>query len=163
MAFLNLPMRSLGPKEVMARICASLKAKVVVFQGPPSFAPTSENKKNLKKFFKSVSRKDHSFVWEPRGKWRQDQIQGLCKELDLIHCVDPFKSSPSYGKFNYLRLHGKDGYRHRYSSGQLKGLLSFLKAHAPKPQVYLLFNNTFMFQDALRFTSMVSYIRGLRP
>jgi uncharacterized protein YecE (DUF72 family) len=103
--------------EAIAKI---LKAKVIVFQCPPSFVPSLENKNNLKKFFRRIERKEYSFVWETRGNWPKEDIVKLCRELNLSHCVDPFKDKFLYGQVRYFRLHGKTGYRYRYTEQDLE-------------------------------------------
>lgn len=106
--------------ERTKEVAGTLKARVIVFQSPASFEPTSENKKNLKRFFSSIERDRFIFTWEPRGRWEERDIKGFCQELDLIHCVDPFKAKPTYGKILYLRLHGIGGYRYKYTEEDLK-------------------------------------------
>ncbi|MCM8801213.1 MAG: DUF72 domain-containing protein [Candidatus Omnitrophica bacterium] len=133
------------------KIVEILKAKIVVFQCPASFRPERENINNLKRFFKKIKRKDYIFVWEPRGEWDKDLIKGLCEELDLIHCVDPFKDSPALGRIRYFRLHGQKGYNYRYSDEEIKSLKKMIN---PKIDTYVMFNNVYMFEDALRFKSL---------
>lgn len=99
-----------------------LKSKIIVFQCPASFKPEKENLGNLKKFFKKIKRRDYIFYWEPRGDRDRELIEDLCRELDLVHCTDPFKSESVYGKINYFRLHGIKGYNYRYSDEELNFL-----------------------------------------
>lgn len=138
--------------DVIDEICQVLKTKVVVFQCPPSFTPTREHRQDLKKFFRSIDRSNYTFCWEPRGEWEARLVESLCRELDLVHSVDPFKSSPTYGKIKYLRLHGIGGYRYRYTDRDLKSLRD-KKFKGPK--VYYMFNNVYMFEDARRFKEVV--------
>jgi uncharacterized protein YecE (DUF72 family) len=154
-----------GKTEKIAQI---LESKIIVFQCPPSFEPSSENKKNFEKFFKTVKRKDYLLVWEPRGKWERKEISGLCKKLDLVPCVDPFKlvvskanlNEPFPCKIGYFRLHGKTGYHYKYTDSDLEELrkifCSPLRSDLPQVKndynlIYFMFNNVFMFEDALRF------------
>ena len=127
-----------------------LRARVVVFQCPPSFSPNPENLENMRYFFKHVDRGNFIFVWEPRGRWSQDSILALCQELDLVHCVDPLESKPTYGKPGYFRLHGGRDYRHRYTDDELARLRDLVVGEA-----YVLFNNIAMYDDALRFKQLV--------
>lgn len=133
-------------------ICQNLGTKVIVFQCPASFTPTQEHKRNLRKFFRSIERRDYIFCWEPRGKWNDYEIESLCKELGLVHCVDPFKSKPTYGKIKYFRLHGIGGYRYRYTNEDLKNLKT---KQLKRTQVYYMFNNMYMFEDAVRFQKII--------
>ncbi|HID95580.1 MAG TPA: DUF72 domain-containing protein, partial [Candidatus Latescibacteria bacterium] len=101
-------------------IAEALRAKIIVFQCPASFKPTPENKDNMRSFFGAIKREGLTFAWEPRGKWRDEEIKELCDELNLIHIVDPFTRKMVYGRFNYFRLHGVGGYRYRYTNDDLK-------------------------------------------
>ncbi len=135
--------------EKMARI---LKASIIVFQCPASFQPTPENKGNLEKFFKTVKSRKYSMVWEPRGKWERSEIAAICRELELLPCLDPLKDKPFPGKIGYFRLHGKTGYRYKYPDRDLKELALLAKGF---DTVYFMFNNVYMFEDALRFKQML--------
>lgn len=140
--------------ETIDNICQILKARVIIFQCPAKFAPTSENVQNLKKFFRSIQRRDYAFAWEPRGMWDPPKIKDLCEELHLIHCVDPFKSKPLHGEFRYFRLHGKDGYRYRYTD---KDLLELKEKWIQQGHIYFMFNNVFMWEDAQRFKELTKF------
>jgi uncharacterized protein YecE (DUF72 family) len=131
-------------------LARALGSKIVLFQSPASFAPTAVHTQNLIRFFESVERDGIRFAWEPRGPWPDDDIRALCRRLDLIHCVDPFQREPLWGQPAYLRLHGRDGHRHSYSTAdlfQLRDRVRSLEA------AYVLFNNTPMYDDARRFLS----------
>ena len=71
------------------------------------------------------------------------------------HVVDPFKTLPVYvGKTAYFRLHGlgKRLYYYQYSDEELKRLFEIVKDYEEKTEeVYVLFNNLSMFDDAIRF------------
>jgi len=129
-----------------------LKAKIVVFQCPASFQPTLENKKSLEKFFRNIERKEYLLVWEPRGKWERNEISALCRKLDLLLCVDPFKNKPFPGGMGYFRLHGRTGYRYKYTDSDLKELVDLSKGF---DTVYFMFNNVYMFEDALHFKKKI--------
>lgn len=134
-------------------IARALDAGVIVFQCPKSFLPTRENIRNLSTFFKAIDRDDRIIAWEPRGDdWKPELIADLCDHGNLIHVVDPFHSDPAYGKAIYWRLHGKGGYRYRYTDEDLAELEIKLcaRAHLPGPN-YVLFNNVYSRDDALRF------------
>lgn len=127
-------------------IASALEAKVVVFQTPASFHPLPANITNLRKFFHEIKRENFILVWEPRGKWKREEIQSLCQELNLVHGVDPFKADPQYGDIFYYRLHGITGYRYRFTEKDLKVLKEKCTGEG-----YCLFNNTSMWTDALTF------------
>lgn len=139
--------------EETEKIARILKAKVIVFQCPASFLPDKENIKNLKKFFRKIERKDYIFCWEPRGNWVEDLIKDLCKELNLVHCVDPFKNKSLWGKIRYFRLHGKTGYKYKYTDEDLNYLKEMIE---PKFTTYMMFNNVYMFEDSLRFKKLLN-------
>jgi uncharacterized protein YecE (DUF72 family) len=139
--------------ERTREIANILDARVIVFQCPKSFLPTRENIRNLTTFFHGIHRDARTLAWEPRGgDWRPELIRDLCAGSNLIHCVDPFNSDSAYGNAVYWRLHGKNGYRYRFSEEDLAQLESKLNAHAhlPGPN-YVMFNNVYSKPDALRF------------
>ncbi|MDI6689584.1 MAG: DUF72 domain-containing protein [Actinomycetota bacterium] len=131
----------------------ALSARIILFQCPASFKPTTENIKNLKNFFKTIDRHDFLMVWEPRGEWDDRDIIALCRELNLIHCVDPFEGESLHGEIKYFRLHGGPGYRHKYSKEELLWLKEKCSRHKV---TYCMFNNIVMFDDALRFKEILT-------
>jgi uncharacterized protein YecE (DUF72 family) len=142
--------------ERTEEIARALGSKIIVFQCPASFAPTAVHKRNLRSFFKKIPRRGYLFAWEPRGDWTPDGVKALCEELDLTHCVDPFKNAATHGRIRYYRLHGITGYGYRFTDDDLGAL----KAHCEgRRDVYCLFNNATMLEDARRF----SKISGERP
>ncbi|UCE39452.1 MAG: DUF72 domain-containing protein [Thermoplasmata archaeon] len=141
-------------------ICEVLKAKIVVFQCPASFRPTKENIKNMKVFFSSIERGAMDIAWEPRGDWPSDVILDICLDFKLIHCVDPFKDMPLTQQKAYFRLHGsppgKTMYNYRYTKSDLQLLK---KKCSGFDEVYCMFNNVFMYDNALEFMD----IMGTQP
>jgi uncharacterized protein YecE (DUF72 family) len=138
------------------QICQVLRVKIVVFQCPASFTPTREYRENLREFLGGVEKRDYTLVWEPRGPWREEDVTALCEELNLIHCVDPFKNRPLYGKIRYFRLHGRTGYRYRYTKEDLDQLKNM---YSPDCSFYFMFNNVYMLEDAQRFQTMMKVTR----
>jgi uncharacterized protein YecE (DUF72 family) len=131
----------------------ALGAKLILFQTPASFTPKEENIDNLRTFMKEIDREDLLILWEPRGNWEENILLPILKELDLIHVVDPFKNKPLYGEIVYFRLHGRGkGYRYKYSDEELLDLKEML---AWEKTNYVMFNNTNMFDDALRFKRLL--------
>jgi uncharacterized protein YecE (DUF72 family) len=143
----------LGAWERTLRIAKVLEARVVLFQWPASFTSTPEHLANMRAFFGSAERDGLIFAWEPRGDWSDRLIEKLCHELDLVHCVDPFQRLPVYGELAYFRLHGKGGYRYRYTDEDLRGVLQWCGEY---PETYCLFNNISMFDDASRLTAQAA-------
>ena len=139
--------------ERTREIARILDAAVIVFQCPKSFLPEPENIRNLATFFREIDREDRVLAWEPRGDdWTPGLVAKLCSEHNLIHVVDPFTSQAAHGDGLYWRLHGKGGYRYRYTDDDLAQLAAMLhrKARLPGPN-YVMFNNIYSRQDALRF------------
>ena len=133
-------------------IARALKAKVIVFQCPARFGPVRENKDNLRRFFRSIDRGEFLMAWEPRGEWRREEIEELCWDLNLIYCIDPFKESPLGGRTQYFRLHGKTGYRYRFTQNDLLWLKGICLEGVTN---YVLFNNVSMYDDAMRFKELI--------
>ncbi|MDE2059952.1 MAG: DUF72 domain-containing protein [candidate division NC10 bacterium] len=131
---------------------AALGATVIVFQCPPSFTPTPEHIANLRHFFTTIDRAGWQAAWEPRDAWAPDTIRGLCRELDLIHVVDPLKETALYGVIRYYRLHGLTGYRYVHTDQDLERLKAACEGTLP---TYCLFNNLFMAEDAVRLQALL--------
>ncbi|MDE2180564.1 MAG: DUF72 domain-containing protein [candidate division NC10 bacterium] len=129
-----------------------LGASIIVFQCPPRFTPTSEHITNLRRFFTAIDRTGWQAAWEPRGGWTADTIQGLCRELDLIHVVDPLKEPSLHGAIRYYRLHGLTGYRYVHTDRDLERLKGACEGALP---TYCLFNNLLMAEDAVRFQALL--------
>lgn len=138
-----------GTWEKIRDIAEALRAKVLVFQTPKTFKETKENLKRLEDFFNKVE--GFSFALEPRG-WSKETIETIFPKHNITHIVDPFSETPIKQKFNYYRLHGRGNimYRYRFKDDDLE----FLKKKIKKKD-YLLFNNIFMYDDAMRMIDLV--------
>jgi uncharacterized protein YecE (DUF72 family) len=138
--------------EVTALIAEALGAGIVLFQSPVSFKPDAVNMRNLRIFFSKIDRGSFTLAWEPRGPWREMDVRSLCRDLDLVHCVDPFKTRPLAGRIRYFRLHGLPAYDlgYQYASSDLRRLLAMVD----RKTAYVLFNNNSMRGDALRFRQL---------
>jgi uncharacterized protein YecE (DUF72 family) len=138
-----------------------LGSRLILFQSPARFAPTQENKANLRSFFRKINRQALSsrsgerltYIWEPRGEWKPEEIRELCEELGLVHAVDPFQRQAATAGLGYFRLHGRSGYRYRFADADLEQLLVMARSHT---HCYILFNNISMLKDARRFQQLVS-------
>jgi uncharacterized protein YecE (DUF72 family) len=139
------------------KTCAqALEAKLILFQCPRSFAPTLQNISQMKKFFSKVKREDLTFLWDPRGYWSEEVIEKLCRELDLIHAVDPFLNYTVTPEFVYYRLHGGKDFKHVFSEKQMRNLLNIIPAGKPS---YIMFNNIAMLENATRFQEMAETLK----
>lgn len=140
--------------EETLRCARALHASCILFQCPASFRPSEENVNNMTAFFNSVDRPDGvQLLWEPRGAWDLKTVETLCRELDLVHALDPFVMKSATPEFLYYRLHGTTGSRHVYTDKELHALLDMLPAEAN--QRYVLFNNIPRTMDAPRFERLV--------
>jgi len=156
--------------EKTLEACKALKAKICVIQTPPSFNCTQENINNIEKFFKAVKFNNIKVAWEPRGDWvnNLDKVKMLCEKLNLIHIVDPLKRDAALiGETQYFRLHGlhskkEVNYDYKYSIEDLRKLHHKIKAlkKLNVNEVYVLFNNLTMDEDAKNFMKIASAIEG---
>ena len=113
-----------------------------------------------RQFLRKIDADNLQIVWEPRGKsWLDNQrlIMELCKEFKLTHCVDPFRAEPVYvHKTLYFRLHGLGRptvYNYKFTDSELAELKD--KVRATCDRCYVLFNNVYMYEDALNFGKIV--------
>lgn len=134
--------------------CAAvLRASSVLFQCPASFRPTPDNLERMKTFFQQTERDGLRFLWEPRGPdWPLELAGSLCRELDLIHVVDPFVNATTNQEFKYFRLHGISGSRHTYSDEELRRLEAMTSG---ADVAYVMFNNLPRDNDSARFMRML--------
>lgn len=141
--------------EKTKAIAEVLESRVLVFQCPASFLPTSQNKENMCRFFHTIDRGGFLFVWEPRGDWKDGEIRSLCERLDLVHGVDPFARSSVYDPIFYFRLHGRGGYRYKFTVEDLNCLLEMCRG---AEICYCMFNNVYMNEDASKFKGLISAV-----
>ena len=149
--------------ERTREICRVLDARVCLIQCPASFQATEANVRNMRRLLSEIERGGLNIAWEPRGtSWTDEKVRGLCAELGLTHCVDPFAGDPVAfsGETAYLRLHGRPPgermYYYRYTDEDLGWLLKKLRAlEAQRLTVYCLFNNVSMGEDAERFAHVI--------
>jgi uncharacterized protein YecE (DUF72 family) len=130
-----------------AEFAGALRAKKIIFQSPASFSPSSGHIENMKKFFRKIKSFPFIYVWEPRGRWKREEVKRVCSELEITPCLDPFGGDSIQGDLLYLRLHGKTGYRYTYSEAEMKELIRLGEAYS---EVYMMFNNISMYEDAKR-------------
>jgi uncharacterized protein YecE (DUF72 family) len=135
------------------RSCAeALCARHLLFQCPASFTPTSQNLDQMRHFFTSIERRELKLLWEPRGNWPDNLVLTLCKELDLVHVVDPFLAQSVTTDFIYFRLHGGKGFKQIFTNEELLGVARLIPPGKPS---YVVFNNINMLEDAGKFQSQI--------
>ena len=129
-------------------------AKMLIFQTPASFREKDEHIQNLEKFFSEFPKDDFVICWEPRGEWNRETLKYLFNRLGIIHVVDPFRDSSLTTGIYYYRLHGLSrGYRYTYTREELEQLYKNLPSDG---KVYVMFNNTDMYRNALEFKEILS-------
>jgi uncharacterized protein YecE (DUF72 family) len=84
----------------------------------------------------------------------------LCRELDLVHVVDPFVDTTVTPEHTYLRLHGLTGARHVYTDEELAAIAAALPATGT---AYVMFNNLPRIGDARRFLASFSSATPSQP
>jgi uncharacterized protein YecE (DUF72 family) len=140
--------------------CATmLDATALLFQCPASFAPEPDNVERMRRFFERIERPPARLLWEPRGpRWvaQRALALSLCRELDLVHVVDPFVTPPDPTQPVYWRLHGPAGPRSSYSDAQLQQLAGMLDSTDCPAPPYVMFNNIPRLGDAKRFARLVA-------
>jgi uncharacterized protein YecE (DUF72 family) len=134
--------------------CARLlRASAVLLQCPRSFRATPENADRMRRFFATADRPEGlRMLWEPRGPWPPALVLELCRELDLVHVVDPFVGETVTPEQTYYRLHGVTGARHVYTDAELATLRAALPSAGT---AYVMFNNLPRIGDARRFRSLI--------
>jgi uncharacterized protein YecE (DUF72 family) len=134
--------------------CANLlSATGTLFQCPASFGPDPQNVRNMRAFFERIDRPRARLLWEPRGaRWVSERALAvaLCRELDLVHVVDPFVTPPERGRPAYWRLHGPGAPRNSYTDSHLRELCVMAR-EVEADSVYVMFNNLPRVGDATRF------------
>ena len=135
--------------------CARLlRASAVLLQCPRSFRATPENADRIRAFLASVARPEGvRLLWEPRGPWPPELVLELCRELELVHVVDPMVDTTVTPEQTYLRLHGVTGARHVHTDAELAAVAGALRA-AGRP--YVMFNNLPRIGDARRLRALLA-------
>jgi len=148
--------------ERMKEICRTLNAQILLVQTAASFKPDSLGE--AERFFREISRDDLTLVWETRGPlWGEtdtaSQLAEVLEKLNVPHVADPFRTMPVYvGKVAYFRLHGPGErmYYYQYMNEELRKLYDIVKPYDTADRnVYLLFNNLSMYEDARRFWTFI--------
>jgi len=150
------------PLERMKEICRILNAETLLVQTPASFKP--DNLKDAEEFFEEINLEGLTLVWETRGSpWERteirDRLRKVLERLDVPHVTDPLKVMPVYtSHVAYFRLHGlgERMYYYQYTDKELLKLYDLVKPlDTADREVYVLFNNLSMFEDAKRFLSYI--------
>ena len=128
-----------------------LRATAILFQCPASFRPTPENIDNMRRFFGAIDRPERvTLLWEPRGDWPDDVVLGLCRDLSLVHAVDPFVRPTLTPELTYWRFHGLNDHYRAYTDAELDRILEWAK-EPERRTTYVMFNEVPRLMDARRF------------
>ena len=140
--------------ERTVRCAALLRATAILFQCPASFRATDENVANMRRFFAAIERPTGvRFMWEPRGPWPDDLVSELCRDLALVHTVDPFVRPSLTPELLYWRLHWHRSHYARYTDDELRQIHDWLPPpHGP--ETYVMFNNIPRIHDVRRFREL---------
>jgi len=138
--------------ETILRIAKILNAPIILIQTPKSFKQTVENEKLVLDYL-SVLDKGFRYALELRG-WEWSKRFG-----EWIWVVDPFAKKPPEQDEYYFRLHGKPPgkrmYHYKYTDKDLRWLKEFVEKINTE-RTWVLFNNVWMYEDALRFRAMIN-------
>ena len=140
--------------ETTLRCAHTLRATGILFQCPPSFRATPENIDSMHKFFATIER-PHGvrLLWEPRGPWPDDVVLSLCRDLGLLHAVDPFIRPSLTPEVIYWRLHGNTSHYANYTDEELYQIRDWLPSD-PQIESYVLFNNVPRIKDVKRWREL---------
>lgn len=135
---------------------ATLGATAILFQCPASFRATDAHVAAMREFLTTIERPDGvRLLWEPRGPWPDDTVATLCRDLDLVHAVDPFVRPSLTPELLYWRLHGNKSSYARYTDDELRQLIAWLPSN-PRVEAYVLFNNIPRVKDVHRFRELLA-------
>ncbi len=136
-------------------IARLLKTNKILIQLPPKCELNNESLSTLKEFL------EHNIllILEPRHKsWFVNNVIKFFIDNGIVLCVDPFKNEPKLtGKLHYWRLHGRNGYKYgyKYSEEDLHELVYIVKKNSDAEELYILFNNKFMYENARTFRELI--------
>ncbi len=138
--------------EKTLQIAKILNAPIVLFQTPKSFKQTAENERKILEFLSTLP-KGFKYALELRG-WQWSDVF-----REWIWVVDPFAQSPPEQREYYFRLHGAPPgnrmYHYMYTDDDLRWLAGEIKALGKDAEVWVFFNNIWMYEDALRFKELL--------
>ena len=132
----------------------ALRATAILFQCPPSFRASDENVDAMRRFFLQIERPTGvRLLWEPRGQWPDELVLGVCREIGLVHTVDPFSRPSLTPELLYWRLHGNKSHYANYTDEELYQIHNWLPSDADT-EAYVLFNNVPRIKDVRRFREL---------
>ncbi|MEL9991043.1 MAG: DUF72 domain-containing protein [Thermoproteus sp.] len=140
--------------DAFRRAVEPLRPRVYIFQTPPSMGV--ELLREAVEFFRTI-RGEGIFVWEPRGAIASiPNLDEILSEVGVSLVVDPLRKAVPRSPIYYFRLHGlgrgEVNYSYRYTDEDLARLLEIVKK---LENPYVMFNNVYMFEDAVRFKKLL--------
>ena len=162
--FLRPTKENIQAWEDTLEIAKAVGAKAIVLQLPPKLELKESTYKDISEFLSKISWEGFLLAIEPRNKtWdkNRDMVKSLFEKFNIIHCVDIFKRQPvDTGEAYYIRLHGLGGeinYRYKYTDQDLKRLKNLVTPLLDaNKDVFVMFNNIYMTDDALRFKRILT-------
>jgi uncharacterized protein YecE (DUF72 family) len=163
---LRLTKENLWAWEETLKAVEILGAPIIVVQTPPSFGYSEANLDTVIKFFASIERRGRLIVWEPRGSWWDNAraLEFVAREAGVLVGGDLLRGRlpPEGQDVVYARLHGLGGdevnYGYKYTDEDLRRLVDVLESLKPR-EAYILFNNVYSYDDALRFKAMIKGVQ----
>jgi len=151
--------------DIIVKAAKALQARVIVVQLPSSFKCIDENVRNMREFLSTIASRTEPVVGiEVRGDWKENEekLRNILVEFkNVIHIVDPFRWTPvKVEEVTYFRLHGLGGrevnYKYKYTDNDLRRLKNIIeKFLGASKEVFVMFNNIYMRDDALRFKDIL--------
>ncbi|MDN5358735.1 MAG: hypothetical protein PWP76_578 [Candidatus Diapherotrites archaeon] len=137
--------------EKILEVAKALRAPIILIQTPKSFKQTEENKRKVLGYLSTLP-KTFRYALELRGWTWNDKF------AEWIWVVDPFAEKPVEQEEHYFRLHGKPPgermYHYKYTDADLTRLKELVLS-LNTDNVWVMFNNVWMYEDALRFKGML--------
>jgi uncharacterized protein YecE (DUF72 family) len=147
----------LGAWQTTLEAARLLRATAILFQCPASFRQTPENIEAMRQFFGTIGRENGvRYLWEPRGPWADEVVLELCRDLQLIHAVDPFIRPSLSPELTYWRLHGNKSHYASYTDAELEQIHRWIP---PRGECYAMFNNIPRVGDVRRFRALLNVSR----
>jgi uncharacterized protein YecE (DUF72 family) len=144
----------IGAWQATLEAARILRATAILFQCPASFRQTPENIEAMRHFFGAIGReRDVRYLWEPRGPWADDVVLGLCRDLGLVHAVDPFIRPSLTPELTYWRLHGNKSHYASYTDDELEQIRRWIPE---REECYVMFNNIPRVGDVKRFRALLA-------
>ena len=146
---------TLAAWETTLEAARALRATAILFQCPASFRANDENVAAMRRFLETIKRPAGvRLLWEPRGPWPDDLTLALCRELGLVHAVDPFIRPTVTPELTYWRLHGNKSHYANYTDDELRQIIDWLPTDATA-DAYVMFNNIPRVKDIKRYRELM--------